>query len=298
MTKQSDQTISEYVFGFTEDFEKVLPEGVDAVAFLRAGVTSWKQSPDLHDCTWDSLVTALMRAAQLALEPGPLGHVWMVGRKNTKAKNRQVSFQIGYQGWLDLLRRHPQVLDVEANLVYEADRFHYEYGSNRQLVHKPSLEDDRGEMVGCYGYGKMLMASGSNAEAFEYWSISKIEAHRDQYAESDRFWKTNFGPMARKTMLLQVKTWMPKSSIIAKATAFDGLTDDEPTEASASDGETAVMDPDTAARMDTIEAAAKAKEISADRVVLSFGTNDVTSIETIAADPVLTATALDWIQST
>ncbi len=223
------QTLAQYLDDNKAELAKALPPGITPETFLRLAVTHARNKPDLMECTPRSYLACLMVAAQLGFEPGPLEQVYFISRdisvpdpdmEGRYKKEKQATFQVGYKGWLELMRRHQDVIDVEAHLVYEADEFDFSYGSGRHLTHKPHKGDDRGEILGCYGYGSLTTGS----EVFDYWTRKQINDHADQYAATDKFWKSNWKQMARKTMVLAIKSWMPRSSIVERAAAVDGTT--------------------------------------------------------------------------
>src|SRR2546427_642740 len=74
------------------ELEKALPEAIGVERFTRTVLTELRRTPKLLDCSPESLLGAMMLAAQLGLEPGPLGLVYLVPFKG------QVEFIIGYRG--------------------------------------------------------------------------------------------------------------------------------------------------------------------------------------------------------
>ena len=81
-----------------------------------------------------------MVSAQLGLEPGTLGYCYLVPYQNKKTGQLEIQFQLGYKGILELVRRSGQVENIEARVVYEKDKFDFEYGLTPKLVHKPALK--------------------------------------------------------------------------------------------------------------------------------------------------------------
>jgi phage RecT family recombinase len=96
---------------------------LDPERFARIAFTAIRQSPQLMRCRPESLLGALMTAAQLGLEPGPLGEAWLVPFKD------QVTFIVGYRGLLKLAWQSGQLRNISARVVYEADDFDFAFGS-------------------------------------------------------------------------------------------------------------------------------------------------------------------------
>lgn len=198
---------------------KALPSVLTPERYTRMVMTALSTNPDLQRCTPESFLGAVMQAAQLGLEPNtPLGQAYLIPRSN---KGRmQVTFQIGYQGYLDLGYRSGDIAIIDAQAVHENDLFEYEYGLEPKLKFKPALTD-RGPVIAYYAMFK-TKAGGYN---FLVMSKEDIEKHKSQYVDnySSKYspWNTNFDSMAKKTVLKQVLKYAPKKSEFAKALASD-----------------------------------------------------------------------------
>lgn len=77
-----------------------LPKGMSADRFARMVLVTVSQNPRLAECTPLSILTATMIAAQLGLEPGPLGHCYLIPYKIKDVM--MASFQFGYKGMIQL----------------------------------------------------------------------------------------------------------------------------------------------------------------------------------------------------
>ena len=143
-----------------------------------------------------------MVSAQLGLEPGVLGQCYLI------PYGRECQFQIGYKGMIELLRRSGQLKDIYAYSVYENDEFEMTYGLNRDLKHKPNLQD-RGNFIGCY----CVAVLKDDARAFEYMTKEEIEAHGKKFSKTygNGPWKTDFEAMAHKTVVKKMLKWLPVS---------------------------------------------------------------------------------------
>ena len=198
---------------------KALPSVLTPERYTRMVMTALSTNPDLQRCSPESFLGAVMQAAQLGLEPNtPLGQAYLIPRNN---KGRmQVTFQIGYQGYLDLGYRSGDIAIIDAQAVHQNDFFEYEYGLEPKLKFKPALTD-RGPVIAYYAMFK-TKAGGYN---FLVMSKEDIEKHKNQYVDnySSKYspWNTNFDSMAKKTVLKQVLKYAPKKSEFAKAMASD-----------------------------------------------------------------------------
>src|SRR5690554_3088052 len=145
---QRQNTLTALIERQKPEIARALPKHMDPDRLARIATTVLRQTPQLGQCTPESFLGALMTCAQLGLEPGPLGHAYLVPFKNNKTGMFEVTFIPGYRGLVELARRSGQVQSVQAHVVREGDRFDYEFGLNPKLEHKPAGSD--GEVTHAY----------------------------------------------------------------------------------------------------------------------------------------------------
>src|SRR5690606_22786403 len=114
---------------------RALPKHITAERFARIVLTQIRTTPKLLECDQQSLLAAIMLSAQLGLEPGPLGHAYIV------PYGREATFIIGYKGYLDLMWRSGKLLSLAVPEVCENDGFDFEYGLDARLRPKPALKN-------------------------------------------------------------------------------------------------------------------------------------------------------------
>lgn len=143
-----NMSIADMIKALEPEIARALPGVITPERFTRMALNALNNTTKLAEYTQISFLGALMRAAQLGLEPNtPLGQAYLIPYKNKGVLECQ--FQIGYKGLLDLVYRNEMVQTVQAQIVYENDEFHYSLGLNSDLVHVPALSD-RGEAVAFY----------------------------------------------------------------------------------------------------------------------------------------------------
>ena len=214
----------------TGELDNAIPPAVKKVLtpdrMMRLVLTAMRQVRNLDQCTFPSLAGALMVSAQLGLEPcTPLGHCYIIPRRNGKTGQYEATFQLGYQGMLELAYRTETIQSVTAKAVHAYDDFVYEEGLNDKLVHKPFLEGDRGPVMAYYAVIKFL----NGGHAFDVMSYSDMVNHMERFAPRDYKtqkitgpWATDFDEMAKKTLVRRLFKMMRKSTdIVAKATLYD-----------------------------------------------------------------------------
>ena len=202
VAEKKGKTIFDVIQAGAKQFATALPKHINSDRFVRIAITTIRQNPKLAQCNQESLLGALMVSAQLGLEPGVLGQCYLI------PYGRECQFQIGYKGMIELLRRSGQLKDIYAYSVYENDEFEMTYGLNRDLKHKPNLQD-KGNFIGCY----CVAVLKDDARAFEYMTKEEIEAHGKKFSKTygNGPWKTDFEAMAHKTVVKKMLKWLPVS---------------------------------------------------------------------------------------
>jgi len=202
VAEKKQKTIFDVIQAGAKQFATALPKHINSDRFVRIAITTIRQNPKLAQCNQESLLGALMVSAQLGLEPGVLGQCYLI------PYGRECQFQIGYKGMIELLRRSGQLKDIYAYSVYENDEFEMTYGLNRDLKHKPNLQD-RGNFIGCY----CVAVLKDDARAFEYMTKEEIEAHGKKFSKTygNGPWKSDFEAMAHKTVVKKMLKWLPVS---------------------------------------------------------------------------------------
>ena len=202
------------------EFGRVLPRHLSADRFLQVAFMTIKNNPVLTECTAESVVGALMEAAQHGLEPDTMGTCYILPyNKKVKVNGRdqwikEAQFQLGYKGMIELVRRSGQVTNIVANEVYQADQFEFEYGLNERLRHVPSMQAERGEIAAFYAYARFK----DGGHSFVVISRAEMEQIRSKHVKKNRqtgeiygTWVDHFESMAKKTAIKQLVKYMPVS---------------------------------------------------------------------------------------
>lgn len=185
---------------------------------IRLALTEFRQNPKLLECDQISLLAAVIKCAQLGLEPGNgLGHVYLVPFFNTKAGRHEVNVIPGYRGLIELARRGGEVVSIVARIVYEADHFHLQYGDDEKIVHSPYLgAEDPGKPVAVYAIARLK--DGSNQR--EVMTMGQVDAVRRR-GNRNPVWDSDFDEMARKTVVRRIMKYLPLSSELSEVIAHD-----------------------------------------------------------------------------
>lgn len=205
-------TLGQLIERMKPEMARALPKHMDPDRMARIALTVLRQTPALSRCTSESFLGALMTCAQTGLEPGPLGHAYLVPYGD------KVTFIAGYKGLIDLAWRSGRVLDISAETVYENDHFYFRKGLDPKLEHDWSLTEERGRPIAWYAAAK-LKDGGS---AFVVMSRSDVEKIRARSrAKNSGPWQTDYEAMAKKTCIRQLAKFLPLSVEFSQALAHD-----------------------------------------------------------------------------
>ncbi|WP_129692339.1 recombinase RecT [Gottfriedia acidiceleris] len=196
-----DQQVSSYLKAYEGTFRQIAPKHFNTERFQRIALSEIRKNPKLLDCNLPSLMSAVLQSVKLGLEPGLFGQAYLI------PYGKEVQFQIGYKGLIELAQRSGRIAKIQAREVYEHDEFEVSYGIDDTIIHKPKLDGDRGD-VRLY-YAVAWFKDG--AAQFEIMSKSDVENHRDKFSKTKNYgpWKENFDAMARKTVLKKLVNQLP-----------------------------------------------------------------------------------------
>lgn len=219
LKNNSQKSMKDYVKTMESAIKMALPSVITPDRFSRMVLSALSVNPQLNECTPRSFLGAMMTAAQLGVEPNtPLGQAYLIPYRNKGTLECQ--FQLGYKGLIDLAYRSGEVELVQAQIVYEKDKFDVAFGLNPKLEHIPA-DMDRGEPKKVYA----LFKTKSGGFGFEVMSVDEIKEHAKKYSKtySSSFspWKTNFEEMAKKTVLKKCLKYAPLKSDFVKAIVQD-----------------------------------------------------------------------------
>lgn len=199
----------------TQTLQRVGTRWLSADQIKTQAMIAVARNPKLLNCTRFSFLESVVRAAELGLRfAGAGGEAYLIPYKT------KCTLIIGYRGLCALARRTGKVIRIEARCVHEKDVFKIEYGHSQQLIHRPHLGPDRGEITCAYAIGE-LRGGSVQLEVMTRVQIDQIRAR--SRASNDGPWKTDYEEMSRKTVLRRLCKYLPFP------TAFeDALAAEEP----------------------------------------------------------------------
>jgi recombination protein RecT len=207
------ETIDSYLKRMGPQIARALPKHMNADRMARIALTTIRTTPKLLTCSIDSLMAAVMQSAQLGLEPGLLGHCYII------PYGKEAQFIIGYKGMIDLARRSGNIQSIAAHEVYQNDFLHLEYGLNEDLKHIPWYirEDQESTEPGDFRGAYVVAKFKDGGHQIHYMSKREIDEHRKRSKSGNNGpWVTDYVEMAKKTVVRSAWKWLPISVEIAQ----------------------------------------------------------------------------------
>lgn len=226
-TQQQVVTIRDLLEKQKKQMALALPKHMTPDRMLRIVMTSIQKTPLLLNCSRESLLGAVMQAAQLGLEPdGVLGKAYLIPRK--RKGNWECQFQTGYKGLIDLAYRSGQVAFIAAEVVRSKDFLEVNLGTDRSLKHRPfeptEAEDDPGTIRAFYAVAKLKDGSVH----FVFMWHREVDRIKDEFSDaadsSFSPWNTNeltYIEMGKKTALRRLCKTLPASTELQTAVSVE-----------------------------------------------------------------------------
>lgn len=210
------QTIEQYVYGAENSFNNVLVdrsinferEAGFAIQILTAGDYIAK----LASGDRQSVVNAVTNIAAIGISLNPAKkQAYLVPRKG------KICLDISYMGLIDLAVQAGSILWAQADLVYESDAFTLN-GFDKPPTHSYNpFSKERGPMVGAY----VVVKTGSGDYLTDCMSREEIDAikNRSESVKAGKSspWDTDYGEMAKKTVVKRAYKYWPKSDRLDQA---------------------------------------------------------------------------------
>lgn len=205
------------------EIEKLLGSVAASERFTRTVMTEVRRTPKLYECDPVSVLAAVMLASQLGLEPGPLGHVYLVPFKS------ECQFILGYRGMVDLAYRSGFVKDVGTGIVHEGDAFAWREGTRPFLDHTPAGPPAEREWTHAYAVAR-LKSGGTVFRVIFPEDVERAKARSANATSPHSPWATDLHAMIRKTAVRRLSPMLPQSPAFAEALAADEAPVEPPAE--------------------------------------------------------------------
>lgn len=191
--------------------EGAVPTEMCAKRLIRLFFVELSKNEQLNKCSVESICGAIMSCAQLGLEPGIAGMLYLIPRGG------QMTIMLGYRGMIELCHRSGKVSTIKSYSVFENDEFSVELGTQDKIVHKRGM-GARGRMIGVYAV--VTMKDGS--QHFDVMDMDEIkELRMRSKTMNNKAWETDFQQMAQKTVIKRILKYAPTSVTLSSAISLD-----------------------------------------------------------------------------
>ena len=230
--RQDIQGVQQTLESMKSQFAMCLPSHLKPERMCRVALTAVQNTPKLLECNRQSFYLAVLRAAQLGLEPdGILGQAYLLPYGDN------VQLIVGYKGLIDLARRSGEVSNIIAKEVCKNDEFSVDFSKEVPFVHKPKLDGDRGEITHFWAMARFK----DGGFHWDYMTLKEVETIRDNSSgykralnkavrDKDRNiikmespWFNNFIEMGKKTVIRRISKFLPMS--VQRAAVVEDLVD-------------------------------------------------------------------------
>ena len=183
-------------------------------------IQSIQSSKDLMKCTFESVVDSVINIANVGLSLNPaLQQACLISRWN-RGDIYKCTLMPMYQGLAELVFRGGKVIDINTQIVYEADDIQVNLASAiNPIIHNVDVFGDRGQIKGVY----MVATLSNGIKHPEFMSMKDVELIMGQ-SEAYKYAKNNpgnqkaqktpwvifKGEMMRKTVLKRGQKYLPK----------------------------------------------------------------------------------------
>lgn len=190
--------------------------GVTEDTFVAQIANACRATPKLWGCEPETILGSALRAAQLGLAPNDARNLcWII------PYGKEAQFQLGYGGVMELARRAMPGLRFDGRPVFPNDEFDVDYGKSEPLTHRPAVAigKDRGGDAFAW-YVRATYPDG--AVQIHMLDREGVEYHRSfSKNKNTGMWKDNYDAAALKSVVMDMKRWLPSSSQLVAAFASD-----------------------------------------------------------------------------
>ncbi|MAG87314.1 MAG: hypothetical protein CMB97_08100 [Flavobacteriaceae bacterium] len=178
-----------------------------------------KKNPQLSKATLESNVMAVLNVAQTGLSLNPtLKYAYLVPRSVNKGGQWMVEtcLEPSYIGLCKLVTDSGSARSIVSHLVYEGDEFEVSLGTSVDILHKPKFKTKEVTHV----YVVSVLSDGSKlVDVMTKSDVDDIKERSESYKAHKAgkikscVWVSDFGEMARKTVIRRGIKYLPKTDM-------------------------------------------------------------------------------------
>lgn len=193
-------------------FMQALPKHINFNRFMRVALNAVTNTPKLLECNRKSFFLAVMRAAQLGLEPdGLLGQAYLI------PYGKMAQLIIGYKGYITLARQSGEIANIAVATVHENDDFELSFFGMPRF--NRCVRGDRGALIGFIAKAE-FKETGALPQV-EYMTVDEVNKIRDKHSKSKNVWAEHYEEMGKKTVIRRLVKYLPLS--VQKAEKMESL---------------------------------------------------------------------------
>jgi recombination protein RecT len=223
VVKGSDRaaTVAKLLEPYREPMARLLPRHIPVERALELCAMAIRETPKLLECTQASLVGSLIECTKLGLSPNNhLGHAYLIPFRNSQAGTFECQLVIGYQGFLELVRRSGSILKVESRAVFGGDEFDFDYGTNPYVKHKPAGDEIPASLTHVYAIA-WLAGGVTQFDVMSKKDVDRIRSMSKAGSKPGSPWVNHYVAMAKKTVIRRLCKTLPCSDDLRQAVAID-----------------------------------------------------------------------------
>lgn len=195
---------------------------LDPDRLLKMALVSVQVNPRLAECHPATLLGAVIKCAQLGLEPDTAAQrAHLIPFKNTRKDRLEVQLIVGYRGLCHVVTRDPDgpVVRIEARVVHQRDKFDYSFGTTANIQHEPYRGPEKpGEPT--HFYAIALFRDGSHQ--FDVMTKDEVDSiRRRSRTGAEGPWSTDYEEMGKKTVVRRLTKMLPVADEAHEAANLD-----------------------------------------------------------------------------
>lgn len=184
---------------------RVAPKYVNLAKLTSLAVEAKMRNPLLANCSAVSVLNFCKKCVEWGTDRVGAGGVWAVPFFNNKTNTYDMTAIPDWRMLIEKAKKAKAIKHATADVVYAKDEFIYERGLVPQLVHRPSIDADRGEMVAAY----CVYVLPDDSRDFVVMTRKELLAIRDRSKAWQSFqkkgipcpWVTDEAEMCKKTVV-------------------------------------------------------------------------------------------------
>lgn len=193
--------------------------------FVASFIIAAQKNPKILQCTKGSIAACMLNAAQINIMPDtPQELAYLIPYKNV------LTSQLSYRGWRELAYRSNAVQRFSAEVVFQGDDFHFQYGTGAHLSHTPRFTGSRTSDRATHVYAVAELANGGTP--FLVMSKQDVDDIANATSPSvrggkDSPWKHElwWAEMAKKTVIKRFSNELPQTEGLAQLMAAKKVSD-------------------------------------------------------------------------